>query len=768
MREFGLFLRLTQGGGRRGAVRLALMTLGMAIGVLAILVAVSIPRVLSARTDRANARNPLSAASADQTRFTFEVVEDVIGDRVWTRVFIADPIPGAPTPPGVGSLPEAGSAILSPALVDLVEESDADVDARLPSIAGSETIGSEGLSSPDELISYEGVAVSDLPEGGVPGSGFGPLPGDGGSNPLTSVSLELLFLIGGPAVLYLITCSRLSAATRQRRIAALRLIGMSRAELLRVSAWETALAGTLGAALGAATFNAVQTRLGDSGIVGLHWFAIDAHLSTAALAIVVVGLAVASALLGEVGARRAIGTPIEARRGAEGGSGSWPRLVPLVFGTATLLVLAALTLSESEDRLPTTTLTVALFAGGGAALAGLIIAIRPVLVRCCAAIASSARSLPVRLGARRAEYEPAGVVRLLTGLVLLFVISGTAVGVLRDLDLSSGSARSTQLVSVDASYLPVSARDASAGWPSVSHFAIAHTVVTDSTSMPTAASGSVTLTSSIGVDVVWATCEQLRALMGSAVDGCLDGHEYRLVDEATAVDDIAVAAGVCLPVLVGDGGTYQITTPEDILRVNGLFQTPLPPVGAVLVTTATPQTGGWSADTVFVHVLAPGASSLAAFQREVAALAPAAHVKLESTNLSAFETYRVHRASVTFGVTLGFCLALLAFLISAIDRAIDRRRAVASLIVLGTRVRTIRLAHLTQLFLALGLVLLPAALVGFLAGNAYLGAGGLQHEWVFDALWTDVRLALLALILAALAGWPVIGRKLDDEVLRRE
>jgi hypothetical protein len=117
---------------------------------------------------------------------------------------------------------------------------------------------------------------------------------------------------------------------------------------------------------------------------------------------------------------------------------------------------------------------------------------------------------------------------------------------------------------------------------------------------------------------------------------------------------------------------------------------------------------------------------------------------------------------------LAFALGIAAFLISAAGRAVERRREVTALVVVGTPKRTLRLVQWTQTLVPLALALAVAAGVGHLAGNALLRLQGRQVGWytgTVAAAWPMVAVGLLA---AVGVGSIVVGLRPRAEDLRRE
>jgi len=113
-------------------------------------------------------------------------------------------------------------------------------------------------------------------------------------------------------------------------------------------------------------------------------------------------------------------------------------------------------------------------------------------------------------------------------------------------------------------------------------------------------------------------------------------------------------------------------------------------------------------------------------------------------------------------------LGLLTVLITAIDRAIERRRAVAALVAIGTPPRVLRGAQLIQTALSLfpGLVLAIGG--GVACGYAYVNLGGQGQRMPWASWGVVAAVAALGSLVVALATTAGVGARIRPENLRRE
>lgn len=265
MKGFGLLglgVRLAVGGGRSAAVRLVLMAAGFAVGVALLLLASGVAAAIRVHDSKEAARygavtagpGDVEASGTSGTRrwwvgTTFE------GDRI--TVMALEGSPRSPVPPGVSRLPRPGEVFASPALARLLNgEEGGLLRRRVPGrVVG--TIGPAGLLEQDELIAYVGAPPDvDMPWEPEVVTSFSPgpraqLPPRLGVIVLLGVSVVMILV---PIALFVLTATRLSAATRERRWAAIRLAGGTQRQVRMLAALETGLPAAGGLLLGLPVF----------------------------------------------------------------------------------------------------------------------------------------------------------------------------------------------------------------------------------------------------------------------------------------------------------------------------------------------------------------------------------------------------------------------------------------------------------------------------------------------------------------------------------
>jgi hypothetical protein len=417
----GLGLRLALAGGRQGLVRQALMAAGVGVGVALLIGGLGVPSVIEARHAREIARTPFSPlykaveAHIPPDHLLMASVFDRFQDRALSRQLVAG-IGEAPRPPGVERLPGPGELVISPALAELLASPQGSLlRPRLPGrVVG--TIGSEGLVFPRELVAYVGAEPETLRAlEAAPITRFG-WEGDFQVDP-APIGLRILVLIGAvallvPILVFVATSTRLSAASRERRLAAIRLVGATPAQARQLAAIESGAAAAVGSVLGVALFFLLRPATGAVNVGGYQWFPSDIAPPFGQALVVLVAaplLAVGASLLS---LRRLILTPLGVvRRGRVRRAGPW-RLVPAAAGMAGLgLCWVAREALNRGGVFP----LVAMGVSFGLVLAGVAVAAPWVGSVLAPVVARRARGMAAVLGARRLEADPSGAGRVVAG-----------------------------------------------------------------------------------------------------------------------------------------------------------------------------------------------------------------------------------------------------------------------------------------------------------------------------------------------------------------
>ncbi|MGW0609653.1 FtsX-like permease family protein [Streptomyces sp. NPDC002788] len=473
MREFLLGLRLLFGAGRGNRIRFFLMAAGGSLGVCCLALVLTIPQILDAHDGRAAARQPRSASVKPAGSTLVLQRTDPYGSKAFTRVFIAKGAKDADElPPGLKELPDPGEVFLSPRAADLLRDQPA-VAGLLP---GDEKglIGATGLAHPDELFAYIGTTRDKIADEGRALKGWGysyaPFPAVEPST-LTYIRFALGSLVLLPLGIFLSVCARLSAASRNRRLASLRLLGLSTKGTQRVNAAETVVAALFGAILGLGEYwvlNQVMTR---TGLPSLRWYPADGALSATTIAVCLIGAPLLAWFVGRASARDAAANPLAVRRtAAPRHPAKWGGLL-LVAGLGIVVGYCA---TGFTDHPADTLGPNAFLMPAGILLTGLGLVLTLPLISYALArrLARTTQSLTLNLAMRRNEVEPGSTMRVVTGLVLLVFSASLAQGVLIQLEQVTRPSAPVQDYSISLSSLTSRQQQEVAGVPGVRAHAV--------------------------------------------------------------------------------------------------------------------------------------------------------------------------------------------------------------------------------------------------------------------------------------------------------
>ncbi|MGI5198668.1 ABC transporter permease [Streptomyces sp. CA-288835] len=767
MREFLLGLRLLFGAGRGNRIRFFLMAVGGSLGVCCLALVLTIPQILDAHDGRAAARQP-ETASAQPAGATLVLQRtDPYGSKGFTRVFIAkgteNTKDAAKVPPGLKELPEPGEVFVSPRVHDLLRDQPA-VKGLMP---GREAglIGAAGLAHPDELFAYVGTTRDKIADEGRALESFGysyaPSPAIEPST-LTYVRFAMGSLVLLPLGIFLSVCARLSAASRNRRLASLRLLGLSTKGTQRVNAAESVVAALLGAIIGLGEYwvlNQVMTR---TGLPSLRWYPDDGAPSATTIAVCLIGCPLLAWFVGRASARDAAANPLAVRRtAAPKRPTKWGGLL-LVTGLGIVVGYCA---TGFTDRPANSIGLNALVMPAGILLTGLGLVLTLPLISYALArrLARTTQSLTLNLAMRRNEVEPGSTMRVVTGLVLLVFSASLAQGVLIQLDQVTRPSAPVQDYSVA---LPTITSEQQRRLADVSGVR-AHALVMDSWTDPNDTSSEIQPRATALV----ATCAQL-AKMAQHSEGCVDGKVLVLHNTNTG-GDTSMRPGASFTFHLREGGqrkSLPITLSSDKVTYTP-FDPSMASNATVLVPPSDVPEGARPEAGQFGQYALTSSSDPDAVRKVldgIAAVAPIAEVQLVGVNIEGLEQIAVLETLLAVGMIMGLVIGTAAFVVSATDRAVERRAQVTAVTLIGARARTMRAAQCVQVVLPLSIGLALALVTGKLAEACYLITGGSEIYWDFAGLPVLALAAAGVAAVSVLGTLPLVGRRIDPELIRRD
>ncbi|MFM9456387.1 FtsX-like permease family protein [Streptomyces europaeiscabiei] len=759
MREFLLGLRLLFGAGRGNRIRFFLMAAGGSVGVCCLALVLTIPQILDAHDGRAAARQPRSASAQPAGSTLVLQRSDPYGSKSFTRVFIAKGTKGAdPAPPGLKELPDPGEVFLSPRAHDLLRDRPA-VAGLLP---GDEKglIGATGLAHPDELFAYIGTTRDKIADEGRTlkswGYGYAPIPAVEPST-RTYIRFALGSLVLLPLGIFLSVCARLSAASRNRRLASLRLLGLSAKGTQRVNAAETVVAALLGAILGLGEYwvlNQVMTR---TGLPSLRWYPADGALSVTTIAVCLIGSPLLAWFVGRASARDAAASPLAVRRtAAPKRPTKWGGLL-LVTGLGIVVGYCATGFTDH----PANSLGLnALVMPAGILLTGLGLVLTLPLISYALArrLARTTQSLTLNLAMRRNEVEPGSTMRVVTGLVLLVFSASLAQGVLIQLEQVTRPSAPVQDYSIVLSTLTTEQQRRLANVPGVR----AHAVTMMSWTDPEGPADQP------WASAVVATCGQLAKLVRHS-EGCEDGKVMRLSDPNAGTGQGA-RPGDSLVFRIPEGGqgkTLSLTLPKDKIAYSGYSPSGVGGAEVLIPPSALPATARPEA-AQYVLTSSSDHDQVRKVLDGIATVIPTAEVDPVGVNIEGLQQIAVLETLLAVGMIMGLVIGTAAFVVSATDRAVERRAQVTAITLIGARARTMRAVQCVQVALPLSIGLALALVTGKLAEACYLITGGSEIYWDFAGLPVLALAAAGVAALSALGTLPLVGRRIDPELIRRD
>ena len=447
----GLGLRLVLSGGREAVTRFLVLTAAVGLGVGLLLTAVAATNAVTTwNNSHAWLWTGTAAVPAGPVAgiapLWWHPGSDIFDGQQINRFDVAGTGPSSPVPPGIPRDPGPGQYYASPALAALLRGAPpAELADRYPGrLAG--TIGDAALSSPSSLVIIIGHTPAQL--AGTPGSvqvtsiaravpgNFGQLvnrkglaympPSAGGE----AVSIDLILSVVAlamlaPVLIFIATATRLSAARREQRFAAMRLVGATRKQVSLLAATESTAAAVLGVAAGFGIFFLLRAPVAGIPFLGEPFFPADMSLSLPDVLAVAIGVPVAAAVAARLALRRVHISPLSvARRTTPRPPRAW-RVLPLLAGLAELgfFVVHGTPASASGE-------VQALLAGFLLIIVGLVIA-GPWLTMAAARVMARRTSRPGALiAARRLADDPRAAFRAVSGLVLaLFITTVAVVGI---------------------------------------------------------------------------------------------------------------------------------------------------------------------------------------------------------------------------------------------------------------------------------------------------------------------------------------------------
>ena len=448
----GLGLRLTLSGGREAITRFLVLAVAVGLGVGLLLTAVAATNAALTWNNRhgwfwtGTASVPAGPAAPGIAPLWWHPGSDMFGGRPITRFDVAATGASSPVPPGLPRDPGPDQYYASPALAALLRSTPASQLAdRYPGrLAG--VIGDAALPSPDSLVIVIGhtpaqlagtpdsVSVTSIATA-VPGNQGGqvnpkgldyvpPDPGGGQSAVDLLLSVVALALLA-PVLIFIATATRLSAARREQRFAAMRLVGATRKQVSWLAATESTAAAVAGVASGFGIFFLQRIPVAGIPFIGQPFFPAELSLSLPDVLAVAIGVPVAAAVAARLALHRVRISPLGvARRTTPRPPRAW-RILPLLAGFAELGFFTV----HGKPTGPSGP-ALAFVPGFALIIVGLVLAGPWLTMAAARLMARRTSRAGTLIAARRLADDPRAAFRAVSGLVLaLFVTTVAVVGI---------------------------------------------------------------------------------------------------------------------------------------------------------------------------------------------------------------------------------------------------------------------------------------------------------------------------------------------------
>lgn len=335
---------------RRTQVSTVLTALGVAVATGLVLLLTSLPYATQARAERTLWQQPTEFTESGG-QISYASSDDRVDGQVITRVDVAPLVDPAEIelPPGIDRLPAPGEMLQSPELAALAASKPASELSDRFGAKPAGLLGEDALMFPEQLVLLVGHTPETMPANAyeLPKLASGRAQPDGLLSLLAGVGVVVLLV---PSLVLVASASRLTAARRERRLAAVRLAGATPAQVTAMVAAETGLAAVAGAVLGVAMSPVLHSLATWVSWGGGTWFAQDFMLPWPVVVLVAVAVPVLVVGAAVAGLRRVVNTPLMAAGGHTRKPLSKVRLL-IVPGAALLFVLS-LSMAEKGGILP--------------------------------------------------------------------------------------------------------------------------------------------------------------------------------------------------------------------------------------------------------------------------------------------------------------------------------------------------------------------------------------------------------------------------------
>ncbi|MET7481242.1 FtsX-like permease family protein [Streptomyces sp. NPDC005648] len=769
--DLAMGVRFAFAGGREGWTRAVLTAVGVGLGVALLLLTTAIPSALSARNHRGTDRDDFTYSAnalkkAENTLVIADTDTTFRGKDVRGRLVEPEGAK-APLPPGVGKFPGKGEMVVSPALERLLDSGSGRIlRDRMPyRVIG--TIGQSGLIGPTELAYYAGATglENHLASGSVERIDyFGPSPQHTPDklDPILILLVMIIFVVLLlPVGVFIAAAVRFGGERRDRRLAALRLVGADGRMARRIAGGEALAGALLGLVLGTVFFLAGRQLAGSLVVRDISVFPSDLNPSPALVALVAVAVPAAAVLVTLFALRGVVIEPLGVVRTAKPPRRRlWWRLLLPLAGLALLYPMVG----QGRDNGDFNEWMVI----GGTVL--LLVGVTALLPWVVEAVVSrlDAGSVSWQLAVRRLQLSSGSAARM---------VNGIAVAV------AGAIALQMLFAGVEHDYVKDTSNDLSRAQMQI--YIRGDVPVADAARQLAATKGvrraSAISQGSLGdrpkeadttLEVAAGTCAELREV--ARLSSCRDGDVF--VVKGGSYDakarELTTAGRTLYFDPVYSGSTHHTVAWKVSPGVKAAAEREDPTGyarGGLLFTPGALPPGTMAGMVQQVYVsLNPSVPDADDYVRNTAArLDLLADVNTMAASRTSLQ-FRSIRTGLFVGATCVLMLIGASLLVSQLEQLRERKKLLSALVAFGTRRRTLSLSVLWQTAIPIALGLLLAAVVGLTLGAVLLKMVEVSVSVDWASVLSMTAIGAGVVLAVTLLSLPPLLRLMRPDGLRTE
>ncbi|WP_405657978.1 ABC transporter permease [Streptomyces sp. NBC_00079] len=760
--DLAMGIRFAFAGGREGWVRALLTAVGVGLGVALLLLTTAIPNALAVRHDREMARlNSYSQVLKGKAEDTLVIAQtDTTFRHKDVRGRLVEPEgTRAPLPPGVEKFPAAGDMVVSPALKKLLgSDSGKLLRERLPyRIVGA--IGESGLIGSAELAYYagaDGLASEINPISVARINKFGdPSPSTGRPDPILVLLVIVMFVVLlMPVAVFITAAVRFGGERRDRRLAALRLVGSDSRMTRRIAAGEALAGALLGLGFGTLFFLIGRQAAGSVEVFGVSVFPSYLNPSPALAVLVAVAVPTAAVLVTLLALRGVVIEPLGVVRTAKPARRRlWWRLLPPLGGLALLYPMAGQGRGHGDFNQY-------MVIGGVMLLLVGVTALLPWIVEAVVARLGS-RGVASQLAIRRLQLSSGTAARTVNGIAVAvagaIALQMLFAGVGSDYTKRSSNdlSRAQIQVNLPGDVQPAAAR---AKFRQSKGVLKASALADSRLTLPHDAERSYQVT--VG------DCAALREV--ATLPSCRDGDVFALHGADYDTD---------APKLVKPGRTFYLPTSSSQVAWTVPRLKPARSIvdptgvkrGGVLMTpNAVPARAAAALNTQIYLSLDKSVPDATEYVRNTAAdISPMTEVAMWTSSLQSSQFTSI-RTGLFAGAACVLALIGASLLVAQLEQLRERRKLLSALVAFGTRKRTLCMSVLWQTAIPIALGLLLASAVGVTLGAVLLKMVGATMSVDWASMLTMTGIGAAVALMVTLLSLPPLLRLLRPDGLRTE